>query len=82
MITIFEGTYQKLAPSCDFVSILCRNPMAIEGGDVKGVTFLGPISVRKMETSLSKLMKFIKVYLSSASIYTEIFSTSSSFIVG
>ena len=35
-----------------------------------------------MEISLSKLMKFIKVFLSSASIYTETFSTSNSFVDG
>ena len=49
---------------------------------MKGVTSSGPILVRKMESSFDKLMKFIKVFIRSASIYTETFSPSNSFIDG
>ena len=49
---ILKGACKKVTPSFDFVLLLCR---------VKDVTSSGPISEIKIETTLAKLMKLIKV---------------------
>ena len=56
--------------------------MVIGAGACESVTSSGPILVRKIEISLGKLMKFIKVFLNSAMIYTETLSTSNNFTDG
>ena len=62
MLGLLQGAFQKFATTCDFVSLLCCTPMTTGRGNVKSGTSSGPILVSKMQTSLGKLVKLIKVY--------------------